>query len=157
MKRIVCILVLVAIGFAVGQAAPKVKLKFPWASEDLNKPATVTELEWRCAANGIGGPGEPAKLSREYKLIGIWAKPTAKGLQVTASISPRPPFKARLESEKWWKQMDHNSRLAMHHARRRFVDTATCDDFRNMKLAFYYKDTLVGTRDINGFKRAKAR
>ncbi|MHC4718505.1 MAG: hypothetical protein ACYS5V_16160 [Planctomycetota bacterium] len=158
MKRITlatALISLAGLGFAAGQAVPKVR--FPWASADLNKPCGKTELEWRCVANAIGGPGKPAKLSREYKLVQLWAKPTRKGLSVTASIQPRPPFKARPNTKTWWKQMDHNSRLAMHHARRRFVDKDTCDDFRDMRLEFYAGNTLVGTRDINGFKRAKGR
>lgn len=48
MKRAIIVLAILGVGVCAGLAAPEVVKKFPWASDEMNKPCGKTELEYRC-------------------------------------------------------------------------------------------------------------
>jgi len=153
MRRIVLVVGMIALAgaaFAAGNVVPK--LKFPWASEALNKPCDKTELEWRCLANAIPAQAKPAKLTRAYDMVELQAKPAKEGLLLKIVVAPRPPFAAAPGTDKWRGEMDAISRIAGEHAKRRLVDKDTCEDLRDMYLELHYGDKLIGTRNIDGFK-----
>ncbi len=85
----VAALSIAGLAFAAGNAAPKVKLKFPYAGAKLNQPCGKTEFEWRCATKGIRRD-KPHKLSRYFDLVRLRAMPRKKGLLVRAEIVRRP-------------------------------------------------------------------
>jgi len=155
MKRMVFVVgmvALVGVAFAAGNAAPK--LKFPWASEAMNKPCDKTELEWRCLANAIGGGGEPTKLSKEFTVVSLTAEPLTRGLRVKAVVAPRPPFKPDPRAANWWQIIDRNTRYATSIAKSRFGDKGMFEDDRDIHLDFCVGEVLVGSRNFDGFHRA---
>jgi len=101
MKRTVVVVVLLAAGFCLGQAAAP--LPFPWAGAALNKTRTMTELEWRCEKLAVG---------RERRLLSgaiadeLRLTPHENGLRVQAVLSPSRNLPARQESRAIYSAVD---------------------------------------------------
>ena len=90
MRRVVILgtgLLAVGAAFCAGRAsAPKLKLKYPWAGELLNRPCGKTELEWRCATGGIRKDGD-IPLTKAFVLRTLTAEIKPKGIVVRADVT----------------------------------------------------------------------
>ena len=145
MSTVVLVVLVAGMAFAAGQAAPK--LKFPWASEDLNAPAKITMLEQRCLEARIRT--QPEKLKSYFDIVGLDARPTPDGLKVRLDFVPKKGLKMTKE-----RAPGLLNDLLVYYARA-YIEKHICpitDDFRDVTIVAFLDGKPVAKRDINGFE-----
>ncbi|MDD4888885.1 MAG: hypothetical protein PHU85_03060 [Phycisphaerae bacterium] len=140
MKRtlvLAAVAVSVAVGFAFGQAVkPVEKWKFPWVAEaereKLNAPATVTELEWRCAR--ASRHFERVRFIPAFDLRGVDVSANSDGIAVSVYLHPLNPY-----------ELDKKGSLdAATEALRNQLSSAVCGipkDFSNCRMTVYFNSS----------------
>ncbi len=125
MRRVVILgtgLLAVGAAFCAGRAsAPKLKLKYPWAGELLNRPCGKTELEWRCATGGIRKDGD-IPLTKAFVLRTLTAEIKPKGIVVRADVTRRDGVVLHWAQRGWAAALRDACSRVNRLARQRFGD-----------------------------------
>lgn len=142
-----CIVAL-AVGVCIGQqVADK---KFPWASDDLNKPCGKTELEWRCAISRIDP--RPVAIKDRFEVLALDAEPKESGMTVKVAVGlkggiPEPSMKR----EQWRDTFDN---LSWHKLRPFVMEKlgAIDDHYAGWEMIVFYKNRPVCRSSASGFE-----
>ena len=138
--------------FAAGALTTKPAKKFPYVSDELNKPCGKTVFEWRCMANRIQQEPKPIRLCREFDVLHFIGTPLSQSLVVKANLTRRPGIQLSPKDRMWWRVIEIATRRAYDQAKARFADSAAFEDWRHFRLELYVDAQPVAIRTFDGLR-----
>jgi len=145
MKRL-CV-VLIVLGAVAGVYAGQT-LAFPWMTDTMKAPCDKTALEWAIAEKSIR-QDEPVKVTKEYDIVSMTAKPTQRGLVVQMNLKRRPGISLAPGHRDWQFKMNGLPAEAAIIVRKAYATADAFEDMRGLYLAISIDDrlTVCGTLD----------